>query len=246
MPTAPPCSDIEDSGWKGLCKIGGVTALVALLIAPAEILINFLPGVAQESAGTVTAIDWFNLFHNYPLLALRDLGLLNLCGAALLVPTILAIFYVLRRDNEAYAILGAVLFFVGIAVYFAGNRAFPMLSLSGQYATAATDAQRSLLAAAGRAMLTEGQSRAGILLIEFACLIISAVMVRGDVFGKVTAYAGMLGNGLMMIVEIAFIPPRGVGIVIASCGGLLLITWYFLIGWTLLRLVGSRSTIVDA
>jgi hypothetical protein len=95
-------------------------------------------------------------------------------------------------------------------------------------------------------MLTEGQSRAGILLIEFACLIISAVMVRGDVFGKVTPYAGMLGNGLMMIVEIAFIPPRGVGMVIASCGGLLLITWYFLIGWTLLRLGGSRSAIVDA
>ena len=43
---------------------------------------------------------------------------------------------------------GTILFFLGIAVYVAGNRAFTMLSLGGQYARASTDAQKSLLIAA--------------------------------------------------------------------------------------------------
>lgn len=84
-------------------------------------------------------------------------------------------------------------------------------------------------------MLAEGQSRAGVLLIEFG-LLISAVMLRGKIFSKVVARAGVLGNALMMIVEIAFMPPHGVGMVVAAGGGLSLMTWYLLIGRRLLQL----------
>lgn len=232
-----------DSGWKSLCKVGGVTALAAVALAPAEVAIALLPGVDQTLAHTVTVIDWFRLFQNHWFLGLRSLGLLNLIGAALLMPTILAIYSVLRRGHDAFAALGTILFFVGIAVYVAGSRAFPMLSLSGQYASAATDGQRSLFAAAGQAMLAEGQSRAGILLIESACLVISIVMLRGAVFSKLTAWAGILGNMLMMILEIAFIPPRGVGMAVAAAGGFSTMAWYFLIGRGLLRL-GSLEAAV--
>jgi hypothetical protein len=187
-------------------------------------------------ARTVTVIDWFTLLQNNWFVGLRNLGLLNIVGAILLVPTILAVYSALRRDNEAYATLGMVLFFVGIAVYLASSRAFPMLSLSSQYAVATTDAQRSLLVAAGQAMLAEGQSRAGILVIEFACVVISVVMLSSEAFSKATACAGMLGNVLMMTLEIAFMPPRGVGMVVAAGGGLAIMTWYFPVGRKLLQL----------
>ena len=228
-----------DSGWKSLYKIGGITALIMVVIPLAEVAISFLPGVAQLSAGTVTVIDWFTLFQNHWFLALRNLGLLNIIGAAFLAPTILAIYSALRGDNEAYAAFGTILFFVGLAVYLASSRAFPMLSLSSQYAVATTDAQRSLLAAAGQAMLAEGQSRAGIPLMEFACLVISALMLRGKVFSKAAAYAGILGNALLILVEIITTFARGLpsaGFVIAICGGLSLMTWYLLIGRRLLQL----------
>ncbi len=127
---------------------------------------------------------------------------MNLIGAALLAPTYLALYAALKRRNEALAAFGAVLFFVGIAVYVADNRAFPLLSLSGQYASAATDEHRSQLIAAGQAMLVEGESRAGIVLVDFAGLLVSAVMLGGKVFSKATAYAGILGNGLMIGVEV--------------------------------------------
>jgi len=234
-----PDAGTAESGWKSLYKIGGVTALISVVVVLAEIAITFLPGVASASQKTVTIIDWFTLFQNNWLLGLRNLGLLNLIGAALLAPTFLAIYSVLRRDNEAYGALGAILFFLGMAVYLAGSRAFPMLSLSGQYASATTDAQRSLLIAAGQTMLAEGQSRAGIPLIEFASLVISVIMLRGKVFGKATAYTGILGNVLLMVVEavLTFIRTLpNLWMVIASGGGLLVMTWYLLVGRRLLQL----------
>jgi hypothetical protein len=236
MPIVTIGSETDDASWKVLCRLGGITALIAVLVAPAEIVIGFLPGVARTLASTVTVVDWFTLFQDNWFLGLRSFGLLNLFGAALLAPTILAIYSAIRRNDEAYAAFGTIAFFVGIAVYLATNRAFPMLSLSGQYASATTDVQRSLLVAAGQAMLAEGQNRGGVLLIESACFFISAVMLRTDTFSKMTACAGMLGNVLLMVVEIAFMPPRGVGMAIAACGGLSMMTWYLLIGRRLLLL----------
>jgi hypothetical protein len=238
-------SETMEPGRKGLYKLGATTAFIALLVPLAEVAVNYLPGVADASQRTVTVVDWFTLFQNHWFIGLRNLGLLNLVGAALLAPTILAIFYALRRDNEAYGAFGAILFFVGIAVYVADNRAFTMLSLRGQYASATTDAQRSLLIAAGQEMLAEGQSRTGILVMEFACLLISVVILRGKVFSKATAYAGILGNVLLLVVEIIVAIERGLpgtGILIAAGGGLSIMTWYLLTGKRLLQLGASLKS----
>ena len=168
-----------------------------------------------------------------------NLGFLNLIAAVLLAPTILAIYSAIRRDHEAYGAFGTILFFVGLPVYLASSRALPMLSLSSQYASATTDAQRSLLVAAGQAMLAEGQSRAGVPLVEFACLVISVVMLRGKGFSKATAHAGILGTVLLMVVEIILtrvrtLPDWAKGI--SGVAGLSMITWYFLVGRRLLQL----------
>jgi hypothetical protein len=164
--------------------------------------------------------------------------LLNLIGVVLLAPTVLATYAAVQRDYEAYAAFGAILFFVGMAVYIASSRALPMLSLSNQYASAATDAQRSLLLAAGQAMLAEGQSRMGIPLVEFACLIISIAMLRGRVFSKIAAYAGILGNMSMIVVEVV-LSLRGMtraAMAVAMLAGPSIMIWYFLVGKRLLQL----------
>src|ERR1017187_8454703 len=80
--------------------------------------------MARATQETVTVLDWFTLFQTHWFLGLRNLGFLNLIGAALLAPTVLAIYSALRRDHEAYAAFGTILFFVGLAVYIAGSRAF--------------------------------------------------------------------------------------------------------------------------
>jgi hypothetical protein len=93
--------------------------LIAVVIPLAEVAIGFFPGVAHATQETVTVIDWFTLFQTHWFLGLRNLGLLNLVGAALLAPTILAIYFAIRRDHEAYGVLGTILFFVWLAVYVA-------------------------------------------------------------------------------------------------------------------------------
>jgi hypothetical protein len=99
--------------------------------------------------------------------------------------------------------------------------------------------RESVFIAAGQAMLAEGQSRSGILIIEFACLVIAAVMLSGKVFSKATACAGILGNVLLMVVEIHLLLAQtllGAWMIIAGGAGLSIMTWYFLIGRRLLQL----------
>jgi hypothetical protein len=228
---------------KGIYKLGGTAALIVVLVPLAEIAINFLPGVARASQGTVTVVDWFTLFRNHWFLGLRNLGLLNIVGAALLAPAILAIYSALKRGNEAYAGLSRIFFFVGMAIYLAENRAFPMLSLSHQYAVATTDAQRSSSIAAGQAMLSEGHNRAGLLLVEFACLVISVVMLRGNVFSKATAYAGILGNALLIVVEVILTSTSRLsdaGMILAGTGGFSITISYLLVGRRLLQLAYGK------
>jgi hypothetical protein len=77
-----------------------------------------------------------------------------------------------------------------------------MLSLSNQYAATTTAAQRSLLQASGQAMLAVYQGTAFdayYILNAVATVLISVVMLRSDIFGKATAYAGMVAGVLMLI-----------------------------------------------
>ena len=235
-------AEIADSNWKSLYKLGGAAALMGVLVGLSEIIITFLPG-GGVSSGAETVVDWFTLFQNHWFLGLRNLGLLNIVLTALAIPIFFALYAAHRRTNQAYAALAMIIAFIGIATFFATNRAFPMLELSRQYAAATTDAQRSMIAAAGQAMLSVGQSHTpgtfiGFLLTEVAGIVISMVMLRSQVFDKATAYAGVLGFGLLLIFEVcsSFVPALGVAMLFAMGGGLLSMAWYILVARRLFQL----------
>ena len=135
---------------------------------------------------------------------------------------------------------------VAVAVYAASNQAFALLSLSGQYAVAVTDAQRSGLLAAGQALLAIHNSSANygngpyvsFLFVNLAGLIIAVVMLRSNVFGKFAAWMGILANffGLSYYLTLAFAPSMSV----ISLSSLLI--WYLVVGRRLLRLGSTSST----
>ena len=134
--------------------------------------------------------------------------------------------------------------FLGVAVFYATNRAFPMLALSKQYAAATTDLQRSILEAAGQSMLAVGQSHTpgtflAFLLIEAAAVGISVVMLRSKIFSKVNAYAGIIGFGILLIFEFVSSFVSGltpVSMLLSILGGLTSMVWYILIGIRLFQL----------
>ena len=229
------------SNWKSLYKISGVAAMLIVLTALFEIIITFLPG-GYVSSETVS--DWFTLFQSNWFLGLRNLGLLNIVMTTLGIPMFFALYTAHRNVDQPSAALALILSYIGVAVFYATNRAFPMLDLSNQYASATTDAQRTILLAAGQAMLSVGESHTpgtfiGFFLSEAAGIIISIVMLRGRIFSKSASLVGILGFSLLMIFEIcsSFIPTlSNVVLIFAMCGGLLSMAWYILIARRLFQL----------
>jgi hypothetical protein len=197
----------------------------------------------------MTAVDWFELFQDNWFFGLRNLGLLpNILNLSLSIPIFLALYEAHKHTNKTYAALAIVLSFVGTAIYLSNNAAFPMLTLSAKYATATTDAQRTLLAAAGEAILARGEDFTpgafiGFLFGELAIVIISLVMLRGGVFSKATAYAGLLGGLFLALFTIwsTFIPVFfEISMIVALNGGLLSIAWYVLTARKLFQ-IGSHQ-----
>ena len=235
----------EERHWQSLYKIGGTAAVLAVLTGLIEIAITFLPGGNVTPA---TVSDWFALFQTNWFLGLRNLGLLNMLINALGILIFFALYGAHRQVNQPYAALALILFIVGVAVFYATNRAFSMLDLSHQYAAAVTDRQRMTLAAAGQALLATGASHTPGTFLAFFFLEVSGigmswVMLRSGVFSRLNAYAGLFGFALLLVYEIsaAFIPAaQNVARLLSILGGLAVMVWYLLIARRLFRLAQSQ------
>ena len=214
-------TNTTDSRWHWLYKVAGMSALVtAVLIVVQMIVFIMWPPPS-------TAIDYFKLFQDNALLGYLALDLLYVIDNVLLIPILLALYVALRRTNESFMLIGAALGFVGIAALFASNPVANMHFLSGQYAAAATDAQRALMLAAGEAMLAVYSGTAyhiSLILGSVALVIIPIVMLQSKIFNKATAYMGILAN----VLAFGFYVPK-IGIYILLFSVIFLLVWYILI-----------------
>ncbi len=240
-----------DPRWTSLYKLSGAAALIAVLIFRRWLGEEFLMlrslGIFRSGPKMLpsSVIDWFALLHTNRLIGLTLLNVFDLVNYALVGLMFLGLYAALRRANRSYMTLAAALGFLGIAIYFASNQAFSMLSLSDQYAAATTDAQRSMLLAAGQALLAIsntgvfGQTAMSFLLVTLAGLIISAVMLRSGIFSKATAYVGILANGFGLGYPIGLaLAPKMLAIVVISlsASACFLVVWYVQIARRLFQL----------
>ncbi len=188
-----------DCRWRGLYRLGGVAALVIAVLLVGEVV------VYAVVPRTETPLEDFELFQDNWLVGLLLFDLLGMIAYLLFVPLILALYATLRRTSEAVMAVGTALFFLGVADFFATNTGFAMLDLSNRYAAATTDADRARLLAAGQAMVTLFNENAFLVsyaIVSAAWLMVSAVMLRSRVFGRTTAYAGILAGaaGIVAVV----------------------------------------------
>ena len=236
-------TETSDSNWKSLYRFGGAAALIAGVIFRRNLGPEISLFSVQKQPGTI--IDWFTLLQNNRLLGLSYLNLFDMVDYALLGLMFLALYFALKRANKSYMAIATTLGFVGITVYFASDTAFSMLSLSNQYAAATTDVQRSMFLAAGQVVLAINNPGAiyqgtgiymSFLLLALAGLMISVVMLRSNIFSRITAYVGILVSAfdLVYCITFAFIP--AITVYLLSAAGLLLMIWHILIGLRLLRL----------
>lgn len=233
-------SEMTESRWQGLYRLGGVSALIIAVLLIGEILVyGFFPRAE-------TALEHFVLFQENWLAGLLTLDLLGMISYLLFVPVILALYAALHRTSEAIMAVGSVLFFVGIANFFATNTAFPVLSLSNQYAAAQTETERAMYLAAGQAMLTlfnENAFLVSYVIVSAAWAMISWPMLRSNLFSRMTAYAGILAGtaGILAVILEHTLPADAIlaAIALYFAAIIFLFVWVVLTGRRLYRLGGE-------
>lgn len=221
-----------ESQWRSIYIIGGVFTILALVGIILDVFFGSVSG-GDLSALPQTAVERFAQFQINPIIGLYNLDLLNITNQLVLIPGYLALFAAHRKSNIGLALLALIVFLVGTTVFVATNTALPMLELSGKYAAATTETQKTLFAAAGEAMLARGTHGTlgvfiGFLLPNIASLIMSLTMLTGKVFGKVTSILGIVGSALLLlyIVLVTFTPSiKDTATLFAMPGGLLSMAW---------------------
>ena len=185
-------------------------------------------------------MDWFALLDDNAFVGLILLNVVDVINYLLISLMFLALYGALRRANKSAMVIATTCALVGIGIYCASNQAFALLSLSKQYAAATTDAQRSMLLAAGEALLAVNDQGTGIhtsfLLVVVAGLVVSIVMLRGGVFGKATAVVGILANGIRLCYLVALVLAPSIGWIAIPIAAPFRVTWYALIGLRLFRI----------
>jgi hypothetical protein len=245
-----PKAKATPSGWESLYQLGGVAALVIILVSLLDIIITFFPWGATPDPGKGSVIDWILLIQANRFLGLRGLGLLNLLTTVLAVPVVFALFLTTspatgdQRQNQAFAGLALIVLCMGVTTYIASNSALSMMALSNRYSLATSEVQRAQIVAAGQVLLSQAEdftpaTFAGFFLTEIAYILMAVVLLRSRFFGKTASWVGLLGFILMLVSTTwaTFIPVLyETTVLLAMFGGLLCMAWFFLVARGLFRL----------
>lgn len=233
-----PAERTDSAQWAPLYRVAAWAALLVVAFVPVQAAVYF------ASPPPDTVLGWFKLFHRNPLLGLLEMDLLMVVDTVLAAILMLALVVVLWRAAPALMALAGAIGLVGAAAFFSSNPAFSMLALSNKYWDATTDAQRGTYLAAGEAMMSTWNGTAYLvfyLLGAIATLIFAYVMLRGDVFSRITGWFGVIAGVLML-----WPPVNTVFLIISFLSLIPMVVWYVLVALRLLQLARGEPAGVPA
>lgn len=222
--------------WRPLYMVGAVVAVVAVAGSLLDITLTMLPGWGTDTVPD-TAAGWLTQLRERPLLGLRNLDLLNAVLAVVVLPMYLGVYLAQRRANPAITLVGVALVGLGAALFVGANASLPMLELARGCDPACTPAQQLALEPAVQALLARGAHGSlgalpGFLVSEIGTALVAVSMLGGGVFGRPTAWVGILAaTGLTAYtVAVTLQPdPSGPVLGLAMLGGLAALVWNVLI-----------------
>lgn len=234
-----------DRRWDAVYKLAAIAALLIVVVGLLDSVTSMLGGETRPN-GVIDIGEWFSLFQTHRFGALGNLGLFNILTLSLGIPLYLALFIAHRQVQPSIAALAFLMFVLGAGIYISSNSVFSMLALSDQYRLA-TEAQKPLLEAAGRAVLAQGADLTpatymGFFFTQTAAIMMAVVLLRGGIFSRVNAWLGVLGFAIMLVffTVAAFLPAQfTAAMMISAPGGLLLIAYHILLARRLLQLARS-------
>jgi hypothetical protein len=224
------------TAWRSLYRMGGIAPLIALVLYLSEMAIVVAGGTFPTSEE-----GWYSLFAQSKLLGLHYINALDIVSVTLLGVMFLALYKALRKDNESTMAIAAFLAFLGVAVFIAmrWQMTSAIISLSDQYAAASSEAQRSQIIAAGIAVSATGRptpQTPGFLLTAAAVFMMSLVTLRGRVFGKATACAGIAASVVTLAYNVCQIAAPPLTIPLLGLTTVFWVAWWIMTAIGLLRL----------
>jgi hypothetical protein len=228
--------------WKPLYRTGAIAALTAAILFRRNIgaevsLFTGMDSIPQSAA------DWFSLLQTNPFVGLSFLSIFDLVNYFLVEIIFLALAARLWPVNKSLTALALASGLVGIAVSFASNISFSMMSLSQQYAAATNEAQRDSLLAAGQSLLAMSGAMAyfpgtgtymSYLLIALAGVLLAVQLLPTH---RVTAVFGLLAGGCDLAYCLTFALSPGLQVLFMASGGAFWMIWHLLVA----RLLFSHS-----
>jgi hypothetical protein len=223
-----------DPDLRVLYRAGGLSAIVL------AVLYVVITG-AYVAAGLVpTGVEaWLSYLAGKEVAWWAIVGL-SVFTDVLYVPVAVALYAALSSVNRNAMLVGVgfLVLFVILDLAITWPNYAVLITLSGEYAAAASDAQRAALVATASypaAILESSLLAAYIILVPgLGILFIGLVMLR-SVFSRAAAYLGV-GTGIMAIVAVlgAFVlEPLGTLAILAA---VLTLIWFFVVGLRLLQL----------
>ena len=232
---------ITDAKWKTLYRAGGLAPLIALVLYSSQFIILIF-----GDPFPATVEGWFALVQHNRLLALWYLNALDILSFVLLGVMFLALYVALRRVCPSWMLIALYLALLGVVVFLVPRvLTLSLLPLSDLHAAATTEAQRTMILAAGETLShvsTATPQTLGWLLKAVAGLIISVVVLRNrsfggvSVFGKATAYVGIVGSVVALANYVGWLIAPSTAAMLMPFNGLLWLVWWILISVGLFKL----------
>lgn len=224
--TSARASEPIETSRRKLFALGEYGAWGLLAYALATLIVLIVIGGQPE-----TAQAGFTLLAESRLVGLLRLDVLTILVMPLYYLVFLGLYTALRGTDDALARLAAALAFTGVTLILATPSAFSFLTLNDRFAAATDEAQKTLLLAAGEAILASdlwhgSGALMGGLLLQTAALLVSVVMLRGRAFSRPTAWVGVVTHGLDLLhLLVGFFLPAG-GVVLLMIAGPLYLAWF--------------------
>ena len=231
----------ENTSIRLLYQLGGLTCLILIAYSLITILIMVAIGTPPE-----TIEECFSMLKENRLHGLLRLDILTVFIIPLYYLLFYSIYLALKNTNKELLLISTILVFAGLTLFLATPSVFSYLYLSDEYAKATIESDKNQLIAAGEAILASDMwhgtgAKIGGILMQLGALIISMIMLKSNVFNKLTAYTGIVTHGLDLVhIIIGFFLPT-VGIILMAIAGPLYLLWFPLIGIRLFKLKNKNE-----
>jgi hypothetical protein len=224
---------------KGLYRIGGVAAALKLVAILGYAVVAAVLGPKPASVEA-----YFAIYLESPAAAVLRGDFLLLILIGLYLGTFPALYAALRRESPVYAALATLFTIIAVTGTFATESTFSLHHLGSQFVTA-SEAQRSQLIAAAEAVIAADMwnSSAGYMggiLLQGSGVMISVIMLRSKNFSKVTAYAGLLGNGFDLLQHIIHPFAPSIAAPIQMFMGIFYFVWFPMLARDFFRLAKEQ------